>query len=181
MKSIASLDYERLTDALDNEIASILPTLVTDPDIFGFAVFVPEDAGAAHMVYTFGKESKITAKPGSPYALDQRYSPIEWIDTPPSLDASNDVLETIVEEFDKLTEAMSVDEGDAAHEIFIEHCARSALTAMQRRLDANSFGSIWYRVLMMTDGEHPVLNQAFESLNSGRALEEAKYMFEDDA
>ena len=76
---------------------------------------------------------------------------------------------------------MDDEEYDAAHDLFIENCARSAMTAMRRRMDADSFGSIWYRVLMMTDGEHAVLKQAFESLNTGRALTEAKFMFEDDA
>jgi len=133
------------------------------------------------LVYSVGRESKITAKPGTTSELDQRYSPIEWIDSPPSLEASDDVLESIVEEFDKITENMSDEEMDEAHGIFIDCCARSAMTAMQRRMEAGSFGSIWYRVLMMTDDDPPVLKQAFESLNTGRALEEAKFMFEDDA
>ena len=181
MNSIASLDFERLTDALDTELASILPPLADDADIFGFAVFVPEDAGSAFMTYTFGRESGITAKPGTVSEGDQRYSPIEWIDTPPSFDNSNDVLESIVEKFEIMTENMDDEEADQAHDKFIDLCACSAMTALQRRMDTDSFGSIWYRVLMMTDDSHPVLKQAFESLNTGRALTEAKFMFEDDA
>ncbi len=72
--NIQSLDYDSLTEALYAELATVLPPLASDPDIFGFAIFVPEDAGAACLNYTFGNESKITAKPGTADALDQRYS-----------------------------------------------------------------------------------------------------------
>ena len=180
MNLITAEDFEPLTEALDIELASILPLLAKDSDVFGFAIFVPEDAGSAMFVYSFGRETNITAKPGTPSEGDQRYSPIEWIDTPPSLDAANEVLEGIVQQFEAAAENLEDEEYDKAHDNFIDLCARSAMTAMQRRLDADSFGSIWYRVLMMTDGEHSVLKQAFEKLNTGRALTEAAFMFEDD-
>ena len=180
MKSVASLDFNRLTETLDGELASILPPLASDSDVFGFAIFVPEDAGAACLMYTFGRESGIKAEPGTVTEADQRYSPIEWIGTLPGFEASNEILDSIVGEFDRITENMSDEDADEAHDTFIDCCTRSAMSAMQRRMDADSFGSIWYRVLMMTDDEHPVLKQAFESLNDGRALAEAKFMFEDD-
>jgi len=171
-----------LTEALDNELASILPTLANDSDIFGFAVFVPEDVGSAMFMYAVGRESKITAKPGTISENDQRYSPIEWSDDgPETFEAANDLLDSIANEFETLSENMGEEEADKAHDEFIDGCARSAMTAMQRRLERDSFGKIWYRVLMMTDDEHPVLRQAFESLNTGRSLTEAKFMFEDDA
>ena len=182
MKSIASLDFDALTDTLDNELASILPQLANDSDVFGLAVFVPEDAGSAMLVYAVGREARITAEPGTITEKDQRYSPVEWSDDgPEAFEASNDVLERITEEFEAICENMEDKDADEAHDAFIDCCARSAMNAMQRRMDAGAYGSIWYRVLMMTDSEHPVLKQAFESLNTGRALEEAKFMFEEDA
>jgi len=181
MTSIASLNFDLLTDTLDDELVSILPALASEPDVFGFAIFVPEDAGAAVLMYSIGRESRISAKPGTITEADQRYSPIEWMeDSPASFGASDELLGSIAEEFEKITENMSEEEADKAHDTFIECCARSALVAMQRRLAADSYGSIWYRVLMMTDDEHPVLKQAFESLNTGRALTEAKFMFDGD-
>ena len=181
MNLLPTLDFQRLTDVLDIELSSILPPLANAPDVFGFAIFVPEDAGAAMFTYSFGRESGITAKPGTALEGDQRYSPIEWTDSPPNFDAADDELERLVEQLEAATENLGDDEAEEAHSQFIDLCARSAMTAMQRRLEADSFGSIWYRVLMMTDDEHPVLKQAFEKLNTGRALTEAKFMFEDEA
>ncbi len=40
------------------------------------------------------------------------------------------------------------------------------------------FGSLWYKVLVMSDDEHPVLAEAFRKLNSGRALTEAAPLFD---
>ena len=180
MNPIASLDFDPLTEALDIELASILPPLANDSDIFGFAVFVPEDVGSAMLMYAVGRESKITAKPGTVTEKDQRYSPIEWSDdAPETFEASNELLDSIANQFEAATATMSEEESDKAHDKFIDCCARSAMSAMQRRLEADSFGQIWYRVLMMTDDEHPVLKQAFQSLNTGRALTEAEFMFED--
>ncbi len=52
-------------------------------------------------------------------------------------------------------------------------CARAALLAMKRHKEEGTFGTIWYRVLAMTDSEEPILAEAFETLNDGRARKEA--------
>ena len=57
MKSIASLDFDALTDTLDNELTSILPQLANDSDVFGLAVFVPEDAGSAMLCLLYTSPS----------------------------------------------------------------------------------------------------------------------------
>lgn len=181
MNPVASLDFDRLTEAIDVELSTILPPLAEDPDVFGFAIFVPEDAGAAFLVYTFVRESNITAKPGSRMEKDQRYSPIEWIPTLPAFRHANTVLEALVEDYEQCKQEMTEEQLGEGHGIFIDMCARSALDAMQRRMKSGSFGSIWYRVLAMTDDEHPVLNQAFRALNTGRALKEAQFMYSDNA
>lgn len=166
-------NYTALTDAVYTELAKILPPLANDLDVFGFAIFVPEDAGAACLMYTYGNESKMKAKPGSAYAWDERYSPIEWIPTLPSLKQSNEVLEVLVERYEEATAAMSDDEADRAHDDFIHNCAHATLQAMRRHKDEGSYGTIWYRVLAMTDSEEPILTEAFETLNDGRARREA--------
>jgi hypothetical protein len=181
MTEISSLDFDSLTNAIESELTSILPELAGDSDVFGFAIFVPEDAGSAFLTYSFGRESKISTEPGTTFEKDQRYSPIEWMDTPPAFDTSNSILDGIAELFEATTEDMTDEQAESAHDEFITCCARSAMIAMQRKLEADAFGSIWYRTLMMTDEEHPILNQAFEKLNTGRALAEAKFMFGGDA
>jgi hypothetical protein len=178
---VPAIDYDALTDAIDAELATILPPLAADPDVFGFAIFVPEDAGAACLVYTYGNESKMTARPGSLRALDQRYSPIEWISTLPPLRASNDVLETLVAAYEESTREMTDEESARAHDDFINNCARAALTAMTRHRDRGGFGTIWYRVLAMTDSEEAILTEAFETLNDGRARLEADRYYRFDA
>jgi hypothetical protein len=168
-----SLNYDALTEAIYAELAIILPPLANDPDVFGFAIFLPEDAGAACLNYTFGNESKMTAKTGSAYASDQRYSPIEWIPTLPAFKNSNRVLETLVRQFEQVSRELSDKKSRKAHGEFINGCARATLLAMKRHKLEGTFGTIWYRVLAMTDSEEPILAEAFETLNDGRARKEA--------
>lgn len=170
------LDFTPLTEALDAELTTILAPLAADEDVYGFAIFVPEDVGSACLVYTYGRESKLAGKTGT-FALDARYSPIEWIDSLPPLDGSNDVLEQLVEQFSAECDAMSPEESDAANEVFLGDCARAALAAMKRHHDRGTFRSIWFRVLAMTDDEHPVLSEAFEALNADEVREEASPHF----
>jgi hypothetical protein len=171
------INYAILTEAIYAELATILPPLAANPDVFGFAIFVPEDAGAACLNYTFGSESKMTAKPGTMDALDQRYSPIEWLSTLPAFKDSNRVLESLVSEFERISKELSKKESRKAHGEFIHGCARATLLAMKRHKEEGTFGTIWYRVLAMTDSEEPVLAEAFETLNDGRARNEAAILY----
>lgn len=172
-----SLHYDALAEALYAELATILPPLASDPDVFGFAIFVPEDAGAACLNYTFGNESKMTAKPGTVDALDQRYSPIEWIATLPAFENSNRVLKSLVSEFDQVAQGLSGKKFYKVHGEFISECARATLLAMKRHKEEGTFGTIWYRVLAMTDSEEPILAEAFKTLNEGRARKEAAILY----
>lgn len=171
-----TLDYAPLTDVVYAALSSILPPLASVPDVFGFAIFVPEDAGAACLMYTYGQESKMTAKPGSAYAADQRYSPIEWIPTLPAFKQSNEVLEALVEQYEEVTDSLSEKDRGSAHDDFVRNCAAATLEAMRWHKDEGSFGAIWYRVIAMTDSDGPILTEAFEALNEGCArLEAADY------
>ena len=174
----ADADFARLADAVDADLLEALPPLAKDPDVYGFALFVPGDAGAAGMMHAAGRESAVTAAPGTAVETDQRYSPVEWEPTPASMRAANDVLDELARRFEAACESLSEEDGAATHDRFIDRCAEAALTAMRRRKDAGSFGTIWYRVLTMSDDEHPVLKAAFEQLNEGRALEEARPLYD---
>ena len=172
-----SLNYDALAEALYAELATILPPLASDAEVFGLAIFVPEDAGAACLNYTFGNESKMTAKPGTLDALEQRYSPIEWIPTLPAFKNSNRVLESLVSQFEQAVQGLSGKKLHKVHGEFITRCARATLLAMKRHKQEGTFGTIWYRVLAMTDSEEPILAEAFETLNDGRARKEAAILY----
>ena len=176
-KDMQSLNFDALAEALYDELATILPPLANNPDVFGFAIFVPEDAGAACFNYTYGNESKMTARAGTVEALDQRYSPIEWIPTLPTFKNSNRVLESLVEQFEQISKDLSGKKLYKVHGEFITGCARATLLAMKRHKEEGTFGTIWYRVLAMTDDDDPILVEAFKILNDGRAQKEAAVLY----
>ena len=43
---------------------------------------------------------------------------------------------------------------------------------------AGEFGGIWYKVVTLSDDEHPVIGESFRRLNRGRAAEEAAGLYE---
>ena len=172
-------EFAEWTGLLRDELAGILEPVGRDPGNYGFALAVPEDAGGACVMYAVGTEAKLVGeKQGSAVWLDRRYSPVEWVQNWTAVPQSTAALADIVRTFEARTASQSDDsELDQADDAFITDCATACLHAMLECHRAGRFGHVWYKVLSMSDGEHPVLVEAFETLNSGRALEEAAPLY----
>ena len=163
----------KLHESLKKELTQVLATLANDQDNFGFSLSVPSDYGSAFLAYSIGKESNLTID-----YLDFRYSPVEWMDTWLPLGDANNSLNAVVQEF-SIGCAMVVDYGerDRLHDQFISDCANVCLEVLHECNEQGLFGCIWYKVLHMSDEDHPVVAESFHRLNSGRALKEAGSLF----
>lgn len=169
--------FDEFRSVLKQELTQILSALSTDKDNYGFALAVPSDYGSAALFYAVGKESKLREEGKNHFAY--RYSPVEWMPTWLWPSDSNEALGKVVESF--TAQYRTVDDPERKnqmHDDFISDCASACLDVLQECNDAGLFGNVWYKVLEMSDEEHPVVAQAFRSLNSGRALEEASPLFD---
>lgn len=183
MKIDLSEQFDEWTRLLQLELAQILEPLGRDAGNYGFALAVPEDSGSACLMYAVANESKLVGeKPGSLVWLDRRYSAVEWVQNWSSVDRATDALQEIVAEFESRRSAASLSEFeiDESHDEFISDCATACMNAMLQCDREGLFGQIWYKVLFMSDNDHPVLTEAFRKLNSGRALKEAAPLFDFD-
>lgn len=175
-------DWRQWTQQLEAELEEILTPLGREGDNYGFALAVPEDVGSAAMMFAVGKESNLVGeKPKSLIWRERRYSPLEWVENWSAVPRATDALQTLVEKWQSCAAAESLanEEFDEAHDRFITECATASLEAMQHCNRRGNFGGIWYKVLFMSDSIHPVLVQAFQELNTGRALKEAAIFFEE--
>lgn len=183
MKIDLSRHFDEWTSLLQLELSQILEPLGRDTGNYGFALAVPEDAGSACIMYAVGNESRMVGeKPRSLAWLERRYSPAEWVENWSDLNKTTDALQAIVAEFELRTSTASLSESeiDEAHDEFITNCATACMNAMLQCDREGLFGHIWYKVLFMSDGEHPVLAEAFKKLNRGRALKEAARLYDFD-
>ncbi|MGI9378467.1 MAG: DUF4303 domain-containing protein [Methyloligellaceae bacterium] len=181
MKLDYSEKFNELLKVLQGELKAIIESFANEDGNYGFALAIPEDAGSACLMYAVGNESKLVGEQaGSRVWLDRRYSPVEWVDDWADLPRSNDVLERIVVDFESKTSVpkMNDAESDEAHDQFIADCAKTCMEAMLACERQNLFGKIWYKTLFMSDDEHPILVEAFQKLNNGRALTEAAPLFD---
>ena len=181
MKIDLSSRFAELTRVLELELAQILEPLGRDEGNYGFALSVPEDVGSASLTYAVGHESRMVGEqPKSLAWLDRRYSAVEWGDNWTDVVRSTEFLQEIVAEFEQRTSTPSLAEEDLdeAQDQFLSDCATACLNAMAHCDREGRFGSIWYKVLFMSDSEHPVLAKAFKTLNRGRALKDAAPLFD---
>lgn len=158
---------------LKTELTPLLAQLAGDSDNYGFALAIPSDYGSAFMVYAVGKESNLKTD-----SLDNRYSPVEWTPSWMPLADANDALQEAVARFSAAYEIVDDEEREALHDRFIADCATACLEVLQELDEEGIFGSIWYKVLDMSDEEHPVVAEAFRRLNTGRARSEAAPLFD---
>lgn len=178
MKSKVSSDLLQWQVMLKDELASTLTEFRDDPTIYGFALGVPDDIGCPGLMYAVGREAKLVKeKKGSSKWLDRRYSAVEWTDNWSSLNDSSDELERIYAKHRELTPPDSPD-CDEEDDNYQDDCLTACLNAMLACNSEGLFGNIWYKILWMSDSEHPILGKAFRELNQGRALSEAAYLFE---
>lgn len=166
--------FNDFREPLQAELTKVLAPLAEDADNYGFALAVPSDYASAFLVYAIGKESALASD-----SVDYRYSPVEWMPTWLPLSSANEALERAVERFNAEYERIEDAEAqDQMHDQFISDCAIACLEVLEDCDRAGLFGKIWYKVLDMSDEEHPIVAKSFRSLNSGRALAEAAPLFD---
>lgn len=161
------------------ELSKELETLRNDEDIFGFAVEAPEDLANLRVVSAIGRESKLAGEQtGSSFWLDHRYSPVEWDYLPngTAYSESCDQLEEIAGNYRGVFISETSEyttEGIEFRDAFYAAC-------LDVMVDCNSegaFGHIWFKVIFLSDGEHPIVRKSFNRLNTGRAKREASLLY----
>ncbi len=178
MKTDSTDRFEAWSRLLQTELSEIIEPLGRETDNYGFALAIPEDVGSPSVMYAVGKESKLIGEQaGSLVWLDRRYSAVEWSENWIELPRSTETLQEIVAEHKDENSALEDSAFAEAQNRFISDCASTCMNAMLRCDTNGLFGKIWYKILFMSDTDHPVLGEAFAKLNTGRALEEAAQFF----
>jgi hypothetical protein len=91
---------------------------------------------------------------------------------------ANDALDGIVERFRETYSIMEDGkEKDQVHDEFISQCAYSCLGVLEECNRNGLFGSIWFKVLDMSDEQHPAVADSFRRLNSKKVQEEGAEFF----
>ena len=183
MNSAITSDLQAWKGVFSRELSTQLEQLREDQDIYAFALEVPEDLGNPDISTVVGRESKLIGeKRGSLTWLNRRYSPVEWGDYLPNAIAfhqTNDLLEQIC---NRHKSVFSDEEGDDTPEgLEFQDALYSACLEVMAQCDAEgSFGHIWFKIIFMSDGEHPIIRESFLRLNTGRGLKEAAVLFAED-
>lgn len=152
-----------------------LESLRADEDIYGLAVEVPDDLGNLGIITAIGRESKLIGeKPGSRVWLDRRYSAGEW-EYLPNVMAYGRSCEQLEEIGRHHKSVFITDASEYTPEgVEFRDALYSACLEVMAECDAaGAFGPIWYKIITLSDDEHPIVREAFHRLNRGRALEEA--------
>lgn len=169
--------FAPLQKALMADMTELLQKISGDPDNFGFALAVPNDYGAACIVYAVGKNSALG--PHGKHSRSFIYTPVQWVQNWTGMPRTNDALDGIVERFRVTYSAMEDGEDkDQVHDEFISQCAYCCLGVLEECNRNGLFGSIWFKVLDMSDDEHPVVAESFRRLNSEKVLEEGAEFFD---
>ncbi len=64
------------------------------------------------------------------------------------------------------------------HDEFISQCAYCCLGVLEECNRNGLFGSIWFKVLDMSDEEHPAVAESFRRLNSAEVQERGAAFFD---
>ena len=157
------------------ELSALLAELRADPDVYGFAVQLPDDFSNLSIGATVGRESRLVGEQaGSMAWLDRRYSPVEWdylTDAP--IERTQAALAAVEAKAEGLLFDEEEYEDTPIGGEFREALYRTMLDVMLAADAAGEFGSIWYKMLFFSDDDDPIVAEAFGRLNRGRALREA--------
>jgi hypothetical protein len=161
------------------ELSAHLEDLRTDEDIYGFALEVPQDLYEPGIISAIGRESKLSGeRSGSSIWVDRRYSPVEWEYVPnaKSFGASCDQLAEIARNYRNVFISESCEDTTEGNE-FRNALYSACLDVMADCNSAGAFGPIWFKIIFLSQGEHPIVRQSFNRLNTGRAKKEAHLLY----
>ena len=150
----ASTDIANWQGTLHQELVSHLADLRSDPAVCGFALELPSD-------YTNdGVISRVAKYKNG--LLGKKIPPLdswEYIPNAKTFGASCDELEEI---YRKYSEPL---EDETFYRSFGDRLYAACLAAMKQCVSSSAFGDINVRVLLLSDDEHPILDQAVVALN----------------
>lgn len=181
MNATIAAELQEWKAIFKEELLSQLETLRADNDVYGFAVEVPDDLGNLVIITAIGRESQLIGeKPGSLVWLDRRYTPVEWRGYEPN--ASGRSCERL-EEIGRRYGAVFSDDSceDTPEGVEFRDALYSTCLDVMAECDAEgAFGHIWYKIICLSDDDHPIVRESFHRLNRGRSLEEAARLYVDE-
>lgn len=179
MKSNIATDLATWKATFKKELSAQLETLRTDKDIYGFAIEVPEDLANPGIISAVGRESTLSGgQAGSSFWLDRRYSPVEWKYLPngKAFGGSCGQLEEIARNYRNIFSSDTCEYTSEGIE-FRDALYSACLDVMVDCDCEGAFGHIWFKVIFLSDAEHPIVRKSFNRLNTGRARKEASLLY----
>jgi hypothetical protein len=150
----ASTDIAQWQRTLYRELESHLADLRSDPAVCGFALELPSDFTNDGVISRVAKYKK--------GLLGMKIPPLdswEYVPNAKTFGASCDELEEI---YRKYSEPL---EDETFYRNFGNRLYAASLDAMKQCVSSSAFGDIKVRVLLLSDDEHPIIDQAVEALN----------------
>ncbi len=165
---------------LFEELSAHLAVLREDTDIYGFALELPEDLSNMGIISAIGRESALDGEqPNSRMWLCRRYGSGEWEYVPngKTFPETCNKLEAIGETYSEAFVDDATFEYTPGGEAFVGALYTTCLETMEECDERGLFGSIWFKLLSLSDAEHPIVTESFYRLNQGRALQEAAQLY----
>ncbi len=158
-----SADIKKWQRVLHQELVAHLRELTSDPTVCGFALELPADFSNDGVISRVAKRDRDESNDEIPCLDDWEYIP-----NAKTFGSSCDALQEI---YEKYSEALSDEDFNSA---FGNQLYAACLGAMQQCLAASELGHITVRLLTFSDEEHPIIDEAIESLNDLESQEIAK-------
>ena len=161
----ASKDIVQWQSVLHQELLLHLSDLSSDPAVCGFALELPSDFTNDGVISRVAKfKNGVFGKKIPP--LDAW----EYVPNAKTFGASCDGLEQIYRKYSKPLE------DEAFYDSFGNQLYAACLQAMTQCFSSSSYDGIKVRLLLLSDDEHPIIDQAVEALNDPSMQKTARKM-----
>jgi len=149
-----SFDIGEWRKVLQQELETHLTELCRDPAICGFALELPADFTNDGVVSRIARYRNGLLGKKIPPLDDWEYVPEAKV-----FGSSCDGLDALYRKYGEPLE------DETSYSAFGDQLYAACLDAMRRCVESAAFGGIKVRVLLLSDDEHPIIDQAVESLN----------------
>ena len=179
MPSKVQQEMSDLIPIFEQALTSHLQLFVSDPEVYGYAVLVGEDIDQCGAIAVTNRESDLSEYLGSEEEPEYRYIPDEWQHWhQDAFTQFNAKLDSVYEVFrSRCPDDLDVFEYNEDEMNYLTDVYHVYLSAMKSCQDAGAFGSIWYRVIWISDSDRFIIGKSFNELNEGRAIDEAGHFF----
>jgi len=170
-----SEEFRKWRSVFTRELESHLASLREDDDIYGFTLGLPAEFDELIVISGVARESTLKNETAdSEYWLDRRYAP-DWEFIPQSgiFDESCEQLERIFHSYKKRFPEHSMRRDGRCCDDFNQTCLDAMIACNKRGL----FGSIWFKMVYISDSNLPIITRSFYKLNQGRAIKEGRSLY----